>query len=221
MGSLGDTLRSSIGAKVIMALTGLIMIGFLFGHLGGNLLIFLGPEAINGYTEGLHKMPLVVWGTRIVLAVSVIFHINTAVRLTRANQAAKPTKYAVAHHVAATLPSRTMFPTGLVLLLYIAYHLAHYTFRVTNPEFRLLPANDTYSMVVMAFQNSIVAGAYVVAMIALGFHLNHGGQSAFQTLGINHKKYNFLIKRAFPMLCGLLAIGFISIPVAVTLGIIK
>lgn len=221
MASISNALRSSIGSKVVMALTGLVMIGFLFGHLFGNLLVFLGPEAINGYTEGLHKLPLLVWGTRVVLLVSVILHVVTAVRLTKLNAVAKPIKYAVQHSVAATLPSRTMFPTGAVVLAYIIYHLAHYTGRLINPEYKLLPANDTYSMVLMGFQNPVISLIYIVAMVALGFHLNHGMRSSLQTLGINHPKYNSWIRVMPPVLCGLLTAGFISIPVAVFCGLIK
>jgi succinate dehydrogenase / fumarate reductase cytochrome b subunit len=204
-----------------MALTGLMMIGFLFGHLSGNLLVFLGPDAINNYTQGLKNLPLVVWGTRAGMLVAVILHIVTAARLTRMNRAANPNRYAVSHSVAATLPSRTMFPTGAILLGYIVYHLAHYTLRLTNPEYQLLPETDTYHMVVMGFQSPFIATIYILAMIALGFHLNHGMRSALQTLGVSHRKYNFAIKTVPPVLCGLLALGFISIPVAVILGIIK
>ena len=221
MATLSNTLRSSIGSKIVMAITGLFMIGFLFGHLSGNLLIFLGPAAINNYTEGLHNLPLVVWGTRIVMLTSVVLHVLTAIRLTKLNRAANPNKYAVQHSVAASLPARTMFPTGAILFAYIIYHLAHYTLRATNPEYQLLPANDTYHMVLMGFQSNLIAGIYIAAMIALGFHLNHGMRSALQTMGISHPKYNFAIKTLPPVLCGLLALGFISIPVAVILGIIK
>ncbi|MEZ4744143.1 MAG: succinate dehydrogenase cytochrome b subunit [Bdellovibrionota bacterium] len=221
MAWIAKAARSSVGSKVLMSISGLAMVGFLFGHLAGNLLMFGGPEAINTYAESLHSMPLVVWATRLILLVMIVVHIKTAKRLTVINRQAKPQKYAVQHAIKTTLPAKTMFPTGLFLFVYIAYHLAHYTFKITNPEFDKLDHHDVYSMVLLGFQNSWISLFYIVAMLCLGMHLVHGFRSAFQTLGVNHPKYQKIVTLSGPIVAVVVAGGFISIPISIMAGLIR
>jgi len=221
MARVTKALNSSIGSKVLMSLTGLAMVGFLFGHLTGNLLVFLGPDAINDYTENLHSLPALVWGTRFIMLGAILVHIMTAKKLTALNRQASPEKYAVAHSVTATKASRTMAPSGIFIFIYIAYHLAHYTFKVTNPEFSKLGHFDTYSMMMLGFQTWWISAFYIAAIVSLGFHLSHGFKSAFQTLGLNHHKYQKLINLSGPAVSVIISGGFISIPLAIMLGVIK
>lgn len=214
---LCNAMKSSIGAKIVMAITGLMLVGFLAGHLAGNLLIFAGPDAINAYAQGLHDLGGLLWVARIGLLVAVALHIVSGIRVSRANKAAKPQKYAIKNHVKTTFAQRAMYHSGIVIFLFIVLHLAHYTFRM-NPEFKDL---DVYSMVVQGFQFVPASLFYIFAIILIFIHLSHGISSSFQSLGLNHPKYNTLFRCAGPLLSTIFAVGFISIPVAVLLGILK
>lgn len=209
----------SIGRKVVMAISGLLMVLFVVGHLLGNLTIFAGANGINTYAEKLHQLGPVVWGTRIVMGLAVLLHVFLSVQLTLENSAAKPDKYAVRNQLKATFNSTTMIWTGLIMAAFIGYHLLHFTFRVT-PGLVLLQEGarfDVYSMVVGAFRSVLTSLVYVIAMVALFFHLGHGVQSAFQTLGLASRqllpKYGTLGKVASTIFL----IGFGSIPVVMFL----
>jgi succinate dehydrogenase / fumarate reductase cytochrome b subunit len=221
MASVLKAFQSSIGTKILMSLTGLAMVGFLLGHLTGNLLIFLGPDAINEYTEKLHSLPAVVWGTRIFMLGCIVVHIFTAKKLTMLNMKASATKYAVQASRKASMASKNMMPTGAIIFIYISYHLAHYTFRATNPEFSKLTEHDTYSMVMLGFQTPWIASFYIFAMVVLGFHLNHGFRSAFQTLGVSHPKNVKTLERSGALLSIVISLGFLSIPLSVMFGLLK
>lgn len=225
MGRLSKVFASSIGMKWLMALSGLALVGFIIVHMLGNLLVFLGPDALNAYAVGLREMPLqLLWVARAGLLAAVLVHIFSAVRLTNLNQAARPDRYAVKKPVASTYASRTMMMGGLILLAFIVYHLAHFTFGVTNPDqFRVHDAqgrHDVYRMVVMGFQNPIVAGAYVLAMVPLALHLSHGASSLFQSLGIAHPKYDGILRGIGPFLSTVIFVGNVSMPIAVLAGIV-
>jgi succinate dehydrogenase / fumarate reductase cytochrome b subunit len=221
MGFIKQTFGSSIGSKAIVAVTGLGMVGFLVMHLSGNLLVFGGPEAIAAYAEGLRKFPMLLLGARIGLIVMTLLHISVAIKLNLASQAARPVKYTKKQFVKASLSSRTMVLTGLLILAYILFHLAHFTFRVTSAEIGALGPWEVHKMIVLAFSNPLVALTYIVAMVLLGMHLSHGLSSLWQTLGLNHKKYNRFLNLLGPVVGTLLAAGYISIPVAVLVGILK
>ena len=210
--------NSSIGSKSVVALTGLAMVGFIVAHLSGNLLIFAGPQAINAYSEWLHSKGSLLWVARLGLLAMVGLHIYFTIKLNLHNKNARPVQYAKKTYTKAKTTSRSMVLSGLVLLSYILYHLAHFTFRVTNPEFA---QSDVYTMLVSSFRSPFVALSYVVGMLLLGAHLSHGISSLFQTLGLNHSKYNSLIRVIGPALGALLSIGFISIPVSVLLGVLN
>lgn len=221
MAWLRRTFESSIGGKFLVALTGLALVGFLVAHLAGNLLVYAGPEALNAYAKGLRDLGGLLWVARGGLLVIAVTHIVLAIRLNVRSRTARPVAYLKKSYRAASTPSRSMLPTGLALLAYIVYHLADYTFRLTNPAYATLPEGDVYQMVVLGFQDPISSLVYGVAMVVLGMHLNHGISSVFQTLGWNHSKYNPLLRRLGPVLGTALALGFISIPISVLAGFVK
>jgi len=180
--------RSSIGRKVVMAVTGAILFGFVLGHLAGNLTVYLGPEALNGYAvflrQFLHGAGL--WIARAVLLLSVILHIWSATSLTLSSRAARPVGYRERQWTESTYASRTMRWSGVIILLFVIYHLLHFTFGTVHPSF---VEGDVYHNFVTGFQSVPVSIAYIVAMIFLGLHLRHGVWSMFQTLGVSHPRY--------------------------------
>jgi succinate dehydrogenase cytochrome b subunit len=225
MGWLGRTLRSSIGCKWLMAISGIALVGFVIVHMIGNLQVFLGPEALNHYAVALREMPFhLLWVARIVLLAAVLVHIFSATRLTSLNQAARPVAYAVKTPVASTYASRTMMMGGIILLAFIVYHLAHFTFGVTNPaEFARHDAqgrHDVYTMVVLGFRNPWITAAYVAAMVPLALHLSHGASSLFQSLGLSHPKYDALLRGVGPFLATVIFVGNVSMPLAVLGGLV-
>lgn len=214
--------QSSIGRKIIVAVTGVILLGFVIGHLLGNLQIFLGPDWINSYAQHLRDLGPLLWAVRIFLLISVILHIYYTIRLAIDNRRARPAAYAEKDHVKATFASRYMWLSGLVVLAFIIYHLAHFTFIVVNPRLATLhdPMNrhDVFSMMVYGFQNPLISAFYVIAMFLLMLHLTHGASSFFQSLGWNDKRLNPRLARGGRIFAYLLFAGYTSIPVACLLG---
>ena len=214
----------SIGRKVLMAVTGILMILFVIGHLLGNLTIFAGANGINAYAEKLHQLAPLVWGTRVVMAASVLIHLFLAVQVTVENAQAKPDKYAVARSLRATFASKTMIWTGVVIGAFVVYHLLQFTLRVTPDIVQgtdALQRFDVFTMVVTSLEKAAIGGLYVFAMISLFFHLTHGIQSSFQTLGISNA---FLLPRygvAGKLLSTIFLVGFGSIPVVILFGLLK
>ncbi|MBI2880309.1 MAG: succinate dehydrogenase cytochrome b subunit [Candidatus Tectomicrobia bacterium] len=225
MGRFGRFFQSSIGAKVTMAVTGILLFLWILGHLLGNLLIFAGRDATNAYAHGLRQMPALLWAARLGLLVVFVLHVVSAYRVWRQNRASRPQGYAVYDPASATYAGRTMMVSGVLVLLYAAYHLLHFTFGVTNPEYWTMfdPQGrpDVYSMVVQGFSNAAVSAAYIVAMALLGFHLSHGVTSFFQTLGYRNTYQNAFTRRLGPASAVVIALGFISIPLAVLSGLLK
>lgn len=217
--------RSSLGAKYLMALTGFIGYGFVIGHIAGNLLLFVGPDAMNSYGESLRELPFGgLWIARFVLLAAVVIHVLFAIKLRKENYAARPVKYAKDETRVASLSSRTMGLTGALILFYVIYHLAHFTWRVVaydGPYVDYLGRDDIYTMVVSSFQQPLISLIYILGMGLVGFHLNHGAWSLFQSLGINHPRYNPVIRVIPPLIGWLVAIAGIAIPIAVLLGIIE
>lgn len=202
-----------------MALSGLVMVGFLVGHLGGNLFIFLGKDALNNYAAKLHSMGGLLWLVRLGLLGSLLVHITTAIVLTRRNRQSRMQNYAVASALGSSLASRSMALTGSLLGLYICFHLAHFTLKLTHPEFAQDPS-DVYSMIVLSFQHPGLAGLYVLAMLLMGMHLYHGVQSAVASLGLYHPLYTKWVRAGAIALSTTLVVGFSSIPIAVLFGLI-
>lgn len=220
MNWLKQALRSSIGKKIIMAVTGLGLFGFLIAHLIGNLSVFAGPEAINDYAKALRDLGGLLWVLRFGLLAIFVAHVRTAVLLTRENRAARPIPYGRKANLQSSYASRTMIITGLLIFGYLLFHLGHYTFHWTHPEFKELEGN-VYQMMVMGFSSVPISLLYIVAMIVLGFHLHHGVASAMQTLGLNHTKYNSLRQGFSLFIAIVIAGGFISIPLAVLTGVVR
>jgi succinate dehydrogenase / fumarate reductase, cytochrome b subunit len=218
--------HSSVGKKFIVALTGIVLILFVIGHLLGNLQIFLGPAWINGYSEHLRELGPLLWVVRVFLFVTVILHIFFTILLAIENRRARPEHYIDRNYAKATFASRHMVMSGLIILAFVIYHIAHFTVRVTDPRFLLLqndPLNhyDVYSMMVYGFQNRLVSGFYIFAMFLLFLHLSHGSSSFFQSLGLNNQKLAPRLALAGRIFAWLLFIGYSSIPAAVLLGLIK
>jgi succinate dehydrogenase / fumarate reductase cytochrome b subunit len=218
--------RSSIGKKMVVAITGVILILFVIGHLLGNLQIFLGPEWINAYSQHLRDLGPLLWLVRIFLLVTVIVHIYVTIRLAIDNRRARPESYIDKENVKATFASRHMVMSGLIVLAFIIYHLAHFTVRVTDPRFALLKADplnryDVYSMMVYGFQNYLVSAFYIFGLFLLFLHLSHGSSSFFQSLGLNNQKLTPRLARAGRIFAWLLFLGYTSIPVAILLGLIQ
>ncbi len=211
---------------MIVALTGIILILFVVGHLLGNLQIFLGPDWINGYAQHLRDLGPLLWLVRIVLLATVIIHIYVTIRLAIDNRRARPEAYVQKHHVKASFASRHMVWSGLIVLAFIVYHLAHFTVRVTDPRFALLKNDplghyDVFSMMVYGFQNPYVSTFYVIGLFLLTLHLSHGSSSFFQSLGLNNQKLTPRLAFGGRVFAWLLFIGYTSIPIAILLGLIK
>jgi succinate dehydrogenase / fumarate reductase cytochrome b subunit len=201
-------LESSIGKKMMVAVAGLLLCGFLITHLLGNLLLFVGAGAFNKYASTLEHNPLLPLA-EIGLAVLFLIHIALSVRARLANMAARPTGYQVTADKGARTPgSRSMAISGSLILLFLIVHLK--TFRFAAKEMR---ESDMYQLVTSAFTNPLYAGFYVLALIGLGLHLSHGFQSGFQTLGLNHPRYSPLIRKLGLAFAILVALGFASMPV--------
>jgi succinate dehydrogenase / fumarate reductase cytochrome b subunit len=216
-------LSDSIGRKVVMAITGLLMVLFVVGHLLGNMSIFAGANGINTYAEKLHGLPAVVWATRIVMLAAVLFHLVISIQITLENGKASPTRYAVDRKLRATFAGRNMIWTGLLLGAFIVFHLFHFTVR-SIPGMVLVQDTlgrfDVYAMVADGFGKAFNAVVYVVAMVMLFLHLSHGIQSTFQSLGLNNPKTMPGFVRFGSVLSVVFLLGYGAIPVAIFFGLI-
>ena len=224
MSWLIDFAKSSIGAKVVMGVTGAMLVGFVIMHMLGNLQVFLGQDALNAYAKSLHDLGGLLWVARLGLIGAVLLHIASGLRLASLNSAARPVAYANETTVQASFASRYMRMSGLVLLAFIAYHLAHFTLGLTHPDHKALTDSmgrpDVYSMLILGFKQPSVALSYVVAMVLLWFHLNHGASSLFKSLGLRHPKYNSMLDMVGPAVATLVVAGNIAMPLAVLTGVI-
>lgn len=217
-------LWSSTGKKFLMALSGLALVGFVVGHLVGNLQMFLGPEAINRYAAFLKGTGELLWVVRLGLLALVGLHIATAISLTLENRKSRPIEYDRKRYVFASYASRTMMMSGLILVAFIVYHLLHFTLLVTHPEYAGLrdPMGrpDVFSMVVLGFQNGWIAAWYGLGVFLLGMHLSHGFSSAFQSLGAIPPSLRHPLATAGRIAGWAIFAGYASIPLAVQVGII-
>ena len=212
---------SPIGAKMLMALTGLMLTGFVLAHLFGNFLLYAGPEKFNAYAHGMQSLGLLLWIMRGGLLTVFVLHLCLAIKLTIENKAARPVPYAHEATIQATFASRYMAQTGIMMFAFVVYHLAHFTFKVVSPEISLLPPGDAYSMVIAGFSEPVVSGFYILAMAALATHLRHGVSSAFQSFGVYHGNLNVVTDKLGPIIATIVFLGFSSIPVSVLMGCIK
>ena len=218
--------RSSIGKKAIMAVTGFILVGFVLIHMVGNLKMYFGAEDYNAYGEFLRNVgyPLLpheglLWIFRLVLIASVGLHIMSATQLTVMSQTSRPQDYGNKDVVQPlyVYASRTMRWGGIIIALFIVYHLLHFTTGTLHNSF--IPG-DVYHNVVMGFSVWWVSLFYILAMLPLGLHLMHGIWSMFQTLGFNNSKYTRLLRTTALAVTGAIVLGNISFPLAVLIGIV-
>jgi succinate dehydrogenase / fumarate reductase, cytochrome b subunit len=209
---------TSIGKKVVMAITGLILFGFVIGHMLGNLQVFMGAKQMNAYAAMLKANATLLWGVRIVLLVGVILHIVAAVQLTRMSQRSRPEGYHYKDVIQADYAARTMRWSGPIIAVFVIYHLLHFTTGSVHPQFDV---HDVYHNVISGFRVWPVSLFYIIAMVALAFHLWHGVWSLFQTLGLINPKSTKIIHRLAAIATLALVIGFISIPMAVLAGLIS
>jgi succinate dehydrogenase / fumarate reductase, cytochrome b subunit len=209
---------TSIGKKVVMAITGLILFGFVIGHMLGNLQVFMGANQMNAYAAMLKANATLLWGVRIVLLVAVILHIVAAVQLTRMSQRSRPEGYHYKDVIQADYAARTMRWSGPIIAVFVIYHLLHFTTGSVHPRFDV---HDVYRNVISGFRVWPVSLFYIIAMVALAFHLWHGVWSMFQTLGLINPKSDKIIHRLAAIGTLALVIGFISIPMAVLAGLIS
>ena len=209
---------SSIGKKLVVALTGLVLVIFLAGHLSGNLLMYVGRDAFNEYAEFLHSMlhGIGVWVARIGLIVMLTLHVVGTICLTRQNRAARQA-YERQATLQASKSSRIMILSGLTILAFVIFHILHYTVRI-DANLAEIGATDPYGMVIVGFQSPIVVVFYVISMTLLCSHLTHGVASIFQTLGLRTQKTQGLIRQFSWAYSLLIWAGFISIPIAVLTG---
>ena len=210
--------QSTIGKKVVMAATGLVMLAFIISHVLANLLVFRGTDEINRYSAFLKSTGSLLWLARGGLLVSLVLHVIAAWQLTRREQLARPVGYAKHEPQVSTTAARTIRWGGVALLLFIIYHLLHLTFGTLHPAF---DRKDIYGNVIVAFQIWWVTAIYLVAMVALGLHLYHGAWSSFRTLGLARPTTDPLRRRVVTILSIAIYAGFSIIPLAVLLGLIR
>ena len=217
---------SSIGKKYLMALSGLVLIGFVFVHMAGNLQILLGQEKINAYAHALQSLPLpILWGSRLFLLAAVLIHAVTAYQLVKENRRARPNQNYIETTKRAGLASLKMGLTGSILLAFIIFHLLHFTIRTIYPEYSEMMTivgspdsneiHDVYSMVLAGFQHTWISVFYVVAMFLLCGHLAHGVSSAFQSLGIRSESWRVKLELAAKAYAWLIFVGFSIVPLLV------
>jgi len=216
--------RSTIGLKAIMAVTGVIMFGYLVGHVTGNWLVFAGREKINAYSAFLHHAHLLLWGTRVLLLASVILHVWATARFLALRSEARPVAYGFKASHGSTFAARTMYWSGPVVLLFIIYHILHLTTGTVHPSFHVNAEThqvDVYQNLVDGFKAPLASGIYIVGMLAIGLHLSHGLWSMLQTVGVNRPNWECTLRSLAVVLGMGICAGFIAVPAAVLLGIVK
>jgi succinate dehydrogenase / fumarate reductase cytochrome b subunit len=218
--------RSAIAKKWLMAITGIMLMGFVLAHMIGNLKVYLGEEHLNSYAEWLRDFgepafprSFLLWCLRVGLIVAFVVHIVAAAQLTRMNQKARPDKYqSPRDYAAANFASRTMRWTGVIVGLFLIFHLLDLTWGTANPDFH---RGEVYQNLIASFERVPVAIVYIAANIALGIHLYHGGWSMFQSLGWNSPRYNPW-RRAFAIaFAAVITIGNVSMPLLVVTGVVN
>jgi succinate dehydrogenase / fumarate reductase cytochrome b subunit len=217
--------RSAVGKKAVMAVTGLILFGWIFAHMAGNLKLYLGAVHLNEYAVFLRTMgaPVVppytlLWASRIILLIAVIFHIHSAYALTMMNREARPIGYRDREFVKATYAARTMRWGGVIILLFVIYHLLHLTTGDAHPDYI---EGDVYHNVVTGLRVWWAAAIYLIANVALGLHLYHGLWSMFASLGFTSGKYESFRRIFATAFAVIITAGNLSFPLAVLLGIVR
>lgn len=217
--------EAPIGKKAVMAVTGLVLFGYVVAHLLGNLQIYGGPDMINNYAAMLHnpKVAGALWAARLILILCVVLHIIAATQLVLQNRAARPVSYYKKTDVPTSYAARTMIWSGIIIAAFVVFHVLHLTVgAIPGLPAEEIAANEPNARanVIHGFQNPAVSGFYILAIILLCMHLYHGIWSMFQSVGLSHPKYTPGLKRGAAIIAILLAIGYISIPVSVMTGLV-
>lgn len=216
-------LATSVGKKVVMAVSGFIVFGFVVVHILGNLQLFLGPEKLNSYAAFLQGLGPIKWAIRGFLAASVVVHIVSAAQVTLQSWRARPTGYVVKRFRETNYAARTMRVGGPLIGLFVAYHLLHFTTGHCHPVKAGFSPDENgilnvYNTVIWGFQDPLASGIYIVTMVLIGLHLYHGLWSMMQSVGLNHHKWNHL-RKGFAVLFAVFVAGAgISLPVAALSG---
>jgi succinate dehydrogenase / fumarate reductase cytochrome b subunit len=219
MNRLAGFWQSSVGKKAVMGVTGLILVAYLLTHVVANLLVFSGPDRINRYAQLLHSSGAALWGARLVLLAAVVLHIVAATQLALRSRAARPQPYAGGRDPqVSTFAARTIRWGGVIILLFLVYHILHFTIGTAHPDFVEL---NPHHNVVTGFRNPLVAGVYLLAMVAVGLHLYHGVWSSGRSLGLSQPTPRPLHRRLAPVLAIFVWLGFTAIVVAGYLGLIR
>jgi succinate dehydrogenase / fumarate reductase, cytochrome b subunit len=214
-------LDTTVGKKAALAVSGVILFGFVVGHMLGNLQVLLGPEVYNAYGAGIKEKAVLLWGVRTVLLASVLVHTTIVLELYGKSIAARPIGYRVKRNIATSYAALMMKYTGPALLVYLIFHLAHFTFPgLALGSYEHVPG-DVYSNFVNAFRIPWVVAVYVLANLALGFHLYHGAFSMLQSVGLNHPRYNARLRNVTRGLVFLVTAGNVFLPLTVLLGLVK
>jgi succinate dehydrogenase / fumarate reductase, cytochrome b subunit len=212
----GGLWSSSIGKKAVMAASGLVLVAYLISHVLANLLVFDGPDRINRYAALLHGTGMALWGARLVLLVAVTIHIVAAVQLTLRSRSARPDPYAGGREPqASTIAARTIRWGGALILVFLVYHILHFTTGTFHPDFIEL---NPYHNLMTGFRSPWVAGAYLIGMIAVGLHLYHGLWSSGRSLGLSQPSPRPFRRRLALVLAVIVWLGFTAIVVAGYLG---
>jgi succinate dehydrogenase cytochrome b subunit len=215
---------TSLGSKILIALSGLALAGFVVFHMLGNLQVFQGQEALNSYAALLREMPMALWGVRLTLLAILAVHLGLSIRLAVHNRRARPAGYVVREYRRATLASRTMALTGSLLVLFVVFHLLHLTAGVVDPaahnRLDIRGQRDVFGNVVHAFQNPLLVVIYLVGQAVLGLHLSHALSSSLQTLGMEHPMLDRLFRGAGPLIAMLVVAGNTAIVLAIAFGLV-
>ncbi len=210
--------QTVVGKKVVMAVTGFVLCGFVGGHMLGNLQLFQGPEKLNHYAHLLQSLGTALWVVRGTLLLTVLLHIWSAYQLWRLKLDARPQAYVKKTAIATSYAARTMIWSGPIIGAFLVYHILHFTTGQALPEFQ---KGEVYHNVIAGFSNPAAAIFYMVANILLAIHLYHGVWSMFQTLGVNHPQYTPKLKLVAKIYAFAIGIGNVSMPLAVLTGIVK
>jgi succinate dehydrogenase / fumarate reductase cytochrome b subunit len=210
--------RATIGKKIVMAVTGVALVGFVVVHMAGNLGILGGAEKFNHYAELLRSSMPLLWGARLGLIAAVVLHIRAALQLYALKAAARPVPYAKKAYRAATPASRFMIWSGYALAAFLVFHILHFTTGTVHPNFI---EGNVFHNVTSAFKNPAIAGVYVVSMGLLYMHLQHGVYSLTQSLGLSHPRYAGGAKGFAHLLAALVAAGFAAVPIAVLAAVVR
>lgn len=217
---------SLVGKKILLGLSGLILLGFIVGHLLGNLSILAGPDAINSYAHFLHKNTFLLYIARIILLIALFVHVYLSISLTLINKKARQTNYIHKQNINSTFASETMIYTGFFILFFLVYHLLHFTFGAIKPEFYGLRDEqdrfDVYTMVVNSFSNGFISVYYMASLTCLGFHLSHAFFSVCQTLSIiTTRKSIYIAKRFSKVLSIIIIVGYMLIPTTILMEMVS